>query len=100
MNTKNLSLFSGVLLLIAIPSFWPYSFYLLLRWIIFASSLYIAYSFYNSKLNGWSFVFGGIAFIFNPILPIYLDKSSWVGIDLVSSVLFFISAYSQKYDKT
>jgi len=96
MNMKNLSIFCGILLLAAIPSFWPYSFYVLLRWIIFTSSLYIAYNFYNSKIKSWFFVFGGIALIFNPILPVYFNKPIWVGIDFVSSILFFVVAFSNK----
>jgi hypothetical protein len=93
---KYFCIICGILLLLAIPSWWPYGFYTLLRWIISAVSVYVAYGFYKSKLAGWILVFGCIAFIFNPLFPIYLSKSSWVGIDFISSILFFISAYSIK----
>ena len=99
MKMKNICIVCGILLLLAIPSWWPYGFYILLRWIICAVSIYVAYSFYKSKLTAWAFVFGAIAILFNPIYLVYLDKSSWVGIDFVSSILFFISAYSTKNDK-
>lgn len=94
MNIKNVCVISGILLLLAIPSWWPYSFYTLLRWIICLTSIYTAYGFFKSKLTGWSIVFGTIAVIFNPLIPVYLNKSSWVGIDFISSILFFLSAYS------
>lgn len=96
---KNICITCGILLLLAIPSWWPYGFYTLLRWIICAVSIYVAYGFYESKLTGWVFVFSAIAILFNPLFPVYLDKSSWVGIDFISSTLFFISAYSIKKSK-
>ena len=93
---KTLSIVSGIALLLAIPSGWDYSYYVLLRWFICGASAYIAYGFYNSKLPGWAFIFGGIAFLFNPIFPVYLTKSSWVAIDLVAAIVFFVAAFSAK----
>lgn len=96
MNTKGLCIISGVLLILAIPTGWPYSYYIFLRWVIFISSIIIAYNFYNSKLTLWTFIFGAIAFIFNPIAPIYLNKQSWVPIDFIAAILFFSAGYSVK----
>ena len=93
---KNICIVCGILLLLAIPSWWPYIFFTLLRWIVCAISIYVAYGFYKSKLTGWTFIFSAVAILFNPIYPIYLAKSSWVGIDFISSILFFVSAYSVK----
>lgn len=95
MNIKWLCIASGVILLLAILN-WPYGYYVLLRWAVFFSAAIIAYSFYNSKLQAWTFIFGGITFLFNPIFPIYLTKESWIPIDLISAILFFIAAYSKK----
>ncbi|HLE49041.1 MAG TPA: DUF6804 family protein [Patescibacteria group bacterium] len=97
MNIKLISYISGILLILAIPSgLWPYGYYIFLRWVIFTTSIAIAYGFNKSGLNGWMLVFGAIAFLFNPILPVYLDKSTWVGIDLISAVLFFVASDSIK----
>lgn len=96
MKMKNICIVCGILLLIAIPSWWPYGFYTLLRWVICAVSGHIAYGFYKSKLTGWTFVFCAIAVLFNPLYPLSLNKSSWVAIDFISSILFFVSAYSIK----
>jgi len=93
---KNVCIICGVLLLLAIPAWWPYDFYTLLRWIVCIVSIYVAYGFYKSKLNSWVFIFSAIAVLFNPIYPVHLDKSSWVSIDFISSILFFVSAYSLK----
>lgn len=96
MNMKYLCIVCGVLLLIAIPNWLPYGFYILLRWIVCAMSIYVAYGFSKSKLKGWMLIFGAIAFLFNPIFPIYLSKNIWILIDLIAAILFFISAYSVK----
>lgn len=96
MNLKWLCIASGIILLLAIIPTWPYGYYILLRWAIFTSSILVAVGFYNSKLTGWSLIFGGIAFLFNPIFPIYLSRQMWTPIDLLSAVLFFIAAYSKR----
>lgn len=96
MNLKKLCIGSGILLLLAIPTGWPYDFYILLRWVIFIISIIVAYGFYNSKLSAWAFIFGGIAFLFNPIAPIYLNKQTWVVLDFIGATLFFLAAYSDK----
>lgn len=93
---KWLCLASGILLLLAIPTGWPYDFYILLRWFIFFSSVYVAYGFYKSKLEAWTLIFGAIAFFFNPIFPVHLNKSSWIPIDFAATIIFFIAAYSIK----
>jgi len=99
MNIKWLSIISGILLLLGILNFWPYAYYILLRWIISGVAVVNAYGFSKAKFTGWAFVFGSLAFLFNPIIPIYLNKSSWNGIDLISAIVFFLAAYSIKNQK-
>jgi len=100
MNMKWLAIVTAVLLLLGIPSgWWPYEYYVFLRWVVSVSSVVVSYGFYKSKLLGWALVFGVLAFLFNPISPIYLSKSSWVWVDLISAVLFFLVGYSFKKKK-
>ncbi len=89
MSLKKPSIIAGILLLLAIPPVWPYGYYIFLRWVIFAISFLIAYRLSKIDLNYWVLAFGVIAFLFNPIFPIYLSKSIWVVIDLVSAFIFF-----------
>jgi len=96
MNIKWPSIISGVLLLLGILNIWPYDYYIILRWVVCGVAVFNAVGFSKPKLTGWVLVFGALAFLFNPLVPIYMNKSSWVGIDLISAVLFFISAYSIK----
>ena len=99
MNIKWLSIASGVLLLLGILNGWPYGYYTILRWVVCGTAIFNAIGFSKSKLTGWVLVFGALAFLFNPLLPVYLNKSSWVGIDLISAILFFLAAYSIKEKK-
>lgn len=95
-NTKWLSIASGIFLLLGMLSFWPYGYYVILRWVICGISIINIIGFSKSKLMRWALVFGTLAFLFNPIFPVYLNKSSWVVIDLISAIIFFLSAYSIK----
>ena len=91
MNIKQISIIAGVLLIVAIPSgFWTDGYYILLRWIVAGSALIFAYGFYKSNITHWALVFGSVAFLFNPIFPVYLDKQTWVIIDLITAMLFFL----------
>lgn len=96
MNIKWLSVISGVLLLLGISNGWPYDYYIILRLIVCGVAIFNAVGFSKSKLTGWVLVFGALAFLFNPFFPVYLNKSSWIGIDLISAIIFFLSAYSIK----
>lgn len=96
MNIKWLCLISGGLLLLAIPTGWPYDFYILLRWAICISSIIVAYNFYASKVQAWALIFGAVAFLFNPIMPIYLSKSTWVVFDFIVAILYFLGADKTK----
>ncbi|MFA6944260.1 MAG: DUF6804 family protein [Pedobacter sp.] len=80
----------GILLLLAIPTFWPYSFYLLLRLVIFIVLLYIAI-FHKPMVHGLVLVFAAIGMLFDPLAPVFLIKQSLVSIHLISSILIFIA---------
>lgn len=95
-DLKSQCIIAAILLIVAIPSGWPYGFYQFLRLTIFITAAIIAWGFYKSSLTPWAWVFGSVAFLFNPLIPIHLNKSSWVPIDLISAILFFLAAYSYK----
>ena len=95
MQIRWLCIISGIFLLFAVFDL-PYDYFIFLRWIIFISALIVGWRFYQSEIKGWALVFGAVAFLFNPIIPIYLTKASWIPIDFVSALLFFLAAYSYK----
>ena len=81
-----------LLLLLAIPSgIFPYGYYIFLRWVITGIALFVAWTSYNLKKNFWIWLMIGIAILFNPIAPIYLNKSIWQVINFIIAVLFFVT---------
>jgi hypothetical protein len=69
----------------------PYDYYTLMRWIVCATAGYLTYVSYDSKKTPWVWVFGGIAILFNPIIPIHLKKTTWAAIDVVAGVIMIVS---------
>lgn len=66
----------------------PYDFYLLLRVLLCASAALVAYYDFRSGDEGWV-VFAVVAALFNPFVPVYLNKPIWVLIDLAVAGLFY-----------
>ena len=71
------------MLLLAIPNIWPYSYYQVLRWVVAATAAFAAYEAFGRGKAGWTCVLAGVAILFNPIAPIFLDKSTWIVLDLL-----------------
>jgi len=89
---KNIaSAISIIMLLLAIPTFWAYGYYVLLRWVVTISAVFLLSLAYESKKTFWFFSMGIVAILFNPIIPVHLDKETWVMIDFITAILFLIS---------
>ena len=86
-----LAIVSGIMLLLAVPTFWPYGYYQLLRWVVAGSAAYIAYQKYELDSKFWMWLMIAIAILFNPIVPFHLDKEVWIVVDVVVAVIFFLS---------
>lgn len=68
----------------------PIGYYTLSRLVVCACALYFAYNFYknNNSTNLW--IFGFIAVLYNPILPVYLyEKFIWIIVNLITIYLFY-----------
>jgi hypothetical protein len=92
--TLLLSLISVFLLVLAIPDFWPYAYYQILRFAICASGVYHAYRAYLAQkkiLVGFAVV---VAVLFNPLVPIYFEKETWVIIDGAVAVGFLVMLFA------
>ncbi|MFT5941098.1 MAG: hypothetical protein ACI9AV_002330 [Sediminicola sp.] len=71
----------------------PEVFYVYLRVIV--SSVALLTMMKNLRKNTiYVIIFGSIAIIFNPIIPIYLyNKTVWVLLDIVTALIFLLEAY-------
>lgn len=89
-------LLTASFLFIAIFPGIPYFYYELLRlWVFIAASI-VSWKYYNSNLPQWAIIFLFIGLLFNPIIPIHLNKLAWVPLDFICSMLFIITSMSLK----
>ena len=92
------TLISIVMLLAGIPQFFPYGYYTLLRLVVCGTSAYIAYfSFEEARkiIGAISILF---AFIFNPLIPLYLGKEIWALIDIIAALFFAITIFVLRFE--
>lgn len=90
---------STIMLLFAIPQGWPYGYYTLLRLVVCGTAVYVVWFAKTINKQGWMWTIGFIALLFNPLIPIHLDKAIWSFIDLVVAFIFFISIFKLKEAK-
>ena len=73
----------------------PTEFYLiLLRSVVCGVALYSIYRSIAAEKFGWAWLFGGIAILFNPLIPINLPAGIWIPIRIIVALLFVESIYS------
>jgi len=84
---------AAIMLLLALAP-WPYGYYQLLRLVVCGVSVYVAFTAYNwQKQKMWAtWLFGFIAVLFNPLLPIHLSREIWQPIDVACGILFIAIA--------
>ena len=75
---------------------WPYGYYQLLRFVICSVSVYVAYMAYNWQKLWATYLFGFIALLFNPLVPIHLSRELWRPIDFACALLFGALAFVLK----
>jgi hypothetical protein len=72
----------------------PIEFYSLLRIVVFIGSIAVIMNELGKGFSIWILVFGFLALLFNPFLPVYLkSKSIWILIDLLAGLLFLVKVY-------
>jgi hypothetical protein len=68
----------------------PYGYYTFTRIVVCGFGAFFAFLAWEggpvSRL--WSGIFGLLAVLFNPVLPIYLSRGSWFYFDLLAAALF------------
>jgi hypothetical protein len=97
---KNLLLTTALVLILgALPL--PIGYYTILRILVCIAAVSVVINDYKGEIGSSQILFGIIAIIFNPLIPVYLhNKSLWVVIDLVAGAIFFIKAFSISSTKT
>jgi len=70
----------------------PLGYYTVTRIVVFGIAVWIAFcglgGGHLSKI--WAAVFALLAVLFNPIVPVYLPRLTWIYCDIVAATLFFV----------
>lgn len=74
----------------------PYSYYQVLRWVVMIVGAYSAYLTYENQDTTWTWIFGWMAVLFNPIIPFTFVKDTWQIIDVATAVVIFVNIIKKK----
>jgi hypothetical protein len=68
-----------------------YSYYTLVRWVVCASSVYLAYVAHSKHLIGLMIFFITTSLLFNPFIKVWLQKSTWHIVDIGVATIIALS---------
>jgi hypothetical protein len=90
---------AGLLLVALIPL--PYGYYNFLRVVISAFAAWIIYIEYsaNREMNGWAWTWVCVLALFNPIVPVHLNRFIWFFFNLSAAALFYFYAAQDRTAK-
>lgn len=93
-------LLPGLMLIAAVLPL-PYGYYTLLRIVVSLAAAFICYSVFieENRVSTWTAVFGFLALLFNPIIPVYLSRETWFALDLAGATIFFMFGFSRYRSK-
>ena len=69
----------------------PYSYYTLMRFLCCVVAGYGAYIASERKQQPWMWAFGATALLFNPFVPVRLDRATWAVLDVAAAALMLWS---------
>lgn len=82
---------SMLLLLGAVVERRPYGYYTLLRLVVCATALYLAFIAYEAKSVGWAIALALTGVLFNPILPVRMRRADWQPFDIVAAIVIAVA---------
>lgn len=100
MNKKKniILLIAAAFLFLALIDGWPYGFFTILRFVVFAISAYVAWMSYEAKKEKWIWIFGFLAVLFNPFIVIHLNREIWSIVDLIVGIFMIVSVFVLKFE--
>lgn len=95
MNFTFARIIAAVMLFVALDRM-PIGYYTILRFVVCGVTAYGAYIFAEQNKNGWAWIFGIIAVLFNPFVPVYFKRDTWAPIDIGVAVFLLTSIFNKK----
>ncbi|MEW6738785.1 MAG: DUF6804 family protein [Nitrospirota bacterium] len=70
-----------------------YGYYQILRWVVCGVGAYSTFVAMELEKISWAWALGITAVVFNPIIPIHLNRDTWAIIDIAAAILFVLSTF-------
>jgi hypothetical protein len=77
-------LIACLMLLWALKPHNPYGYYILLRWVCCTVFAYVAIQALSQEKQGWAWVLGITAVVYNPIVQVHLTRGIWSVVNIIS----------------
>jgi len=75
----------------------PYGYYILLRWVCCGVFAYLTLKALENENQGWVWVLGITAVIYNPIIRIHLTREIWSVINVITIGIAIVSIVTLKF---
>jgi len=70
----------------------PYNFYTLLRWVCCTIFVWSAFVAHEKDRRFWAWLFGALAALYNPIIVVHLNRSTWINVNWFTCVVIIVAA--------
>ncbi len=74
----------------------PYGYYSLLRWVCCAVFAYLAFQAFAQEKQGWLWVLGITAAVYNPIIRVHMTREIWSVINVITIGIAVASIFGLK----
>lgn len=98
MNKKTLIILNIVVILMLLWAIAdnPYVYYQILKWVVTGVLAYSAYYYFEWEVKVWGWVLAILALLYNPIVPFYFERETWIVIDVIAVVLIGVGLFVAK----
>ena len=97
---KNIALLiAATFLFLALFDGWPCGFFTLLKFVVFVAMGYTVWVAYKARQEKWIWIFGFLAVVFNPFIPLYFGRDFWIVVDFLVAIFLIISIFLFKFPK-
>jgi hypothetical protein len=79
-------------MLLAALGKWPYDYYTVMRWVVCAVAVFVAYQGWAFRKYWVSWAFGFTALLFNPLVPVHFRRETWQVFDSAAAAAFVVIA--------
>jgi len=90
-------LIASVMLLWALYPDNPYGYYIVLRWVCCGIFAYLAFKALDQDHQGWVWILGITAVVYNPIIRVHLTREIWSVVNVVTIGIAAASAFTLRF---